>query len=624
MNNLNNVEVRVHTFFSSCPLALFQAVHFRRNMQPDNDGVQRAQAFVSARRSFDIPIDDEYKRYIPQPDAFITHALEPAANNPSFLKKKFVYEWKLCSTDVWASTSSMGTATLYTATLVAGALSFVSQEWASAQSLLTVNIKACASPFIAALSNYSRANCVSDLLVSCASSFAGTNPDFGSMPLSLTYRQTLHMQGFTIMLITSAALLAGELIYLQASIARRQNLAARILPYYAYLKHVRLPCTVEPWYAARGGGQCLACCGGRCRCNRWCGIWCCGRSVPLTTVLPQLAIIGLLFLAYYGFKTLSVYNIVTQNAWQPVVETVMWQGSALRVNTVLCSLANGTMGAPLRLLLDVDGATTSLLGGGTLVFSVFPQVLFAVMLVLLAFIPQLVSIYSEDGDVLAGVPLRGFVHCLDAKVGSVCGHHELLARPDDRHNPGLLALGVRGSVPAVLEPARFYAVDEALLDEVLWDLLAARGDKGGVCGPCARRLRFFTWPASGKDVDAGEVDAGVVDAGVVLLEAALRTAHEDEPVDDKDERIKAIVQSYPRREERMRKLAEALSFRDARHAAAQAAGPAAEAATLNPLLSEARRRALPPGWTEVVDGGEMWYAHDDGRTQWAAPSGDDK
>jgi hypothetical protein len=597
-----------------------------------------AYSFVVSRTSCALPKDEEYNQFVPLPSAFIKHALEPGANNPGFLKKRFVDQWHCCTDSRWTSVSSMASATLYTVTLVFGGLTFVSQEWLSAQLLLTVDIKACASPFIAALSNYSRANCVADQLVSCASDFAGTNPDFATTPLALTYRQTRSNVGFTTMLVASAALLAAELIYLQASIARRQQLAARILPYYAYLKHVRLPCAVEPWHEKRGGGQCCACCCRRVRCNRWCGLWCCGRSVPLTTVMPQLVLTACVFLAYYFFKTLSVYNIVTQNAFQSVVETVVFQGSKLTVNTVHCTLANGTTRAPLKLLLDINGATKTLLGGGTLVFSIFPQVFFAIMLVLLAFVPQLISIYTEDGDVLAGVPLRGFVHCLEAKVGTECGHHELLARPDARHNPGLLAIGARGAAPAVLEPARFFAVEEALIDEVLWDLLAARGGDGGACGACARRRHFFSWPASGDRDEEDRVKARGEDVrvkadevllpstGEVLLEAALRTAHADDPVDDNYGRIQALVRGIPSKEERIRQLARTLqaTLRSRPTSAksldaAEAEVPQAVAAAVQNPLDAARWPILPPGWSEMRDGQDVWYAHIDGRTRWEKP-----
>lgn len=188
-----------------------------------------------------------------------------------------------------------------------------------------------------ALATYSRANCVADQLVSCESPFAGPNPTLSALPLALTYRQTLHMVGFTIVLLASAALLAGELVFLRLIITRRQLLAARILPYYAYLRHVTLPCAREAWDARRGGGQCCACCGGRCRGNRWGGLHCCGRSVPLGTIVPQLGLIFLVFVAYYGFKTLSVWNVLTQNAWQSPQRFVPGAAARTSTSTLCCA-----------------------------------------------------------------------------------------------------------------------------------------------------------------------------------------------------------------------------------------------------------------------------------------------
>ena len=381
----------------------------------------RTRAFVLSRTSHLLPATDvtHYRDLVPRRDAFLAHAIAPASGNPSLLERT-------CG----APAAALVANALFLTALLLGALSFVSQEYASAQALLTVDIRACAAPGVPALAAYSRANCVADELVSCESPFAGPNPTLSALPLTLTYRQTLRMVGFTIMLLASAALLAGELVFLRLIITRRQLLAARILPYYAYLRHVTLPCAREAWDARRGGGQCCAYCGGGCRGNRWGGLHCCGRSVPLGTIVPQLGLIFLVFVAYYGFKTLSVWNVLTQNAWQTPQRYVAWGGSPrLYVNTVVCTLANGTAAVPLQLLLDVDGAVATLLGGGQLMLGVFPQVLLAVVLVLLAFVPALADIYSSDGDALAGVRLRGFVHGLEAEAGRSCRHHALLPPP---------------------------------------------------------------------------------------------------------------------------------------------------------------------------------------------------
>lgn len=592
----------------------------------DDAALARARHFVRSRNSVTLPIDADFMHFLPRADAFILHALNPTAGNPTFFERIFGA----------APAAYLGSA-LFAASLVAGGCAFVSQEWSSAQGLLTVPIRACAAPTVAGLTAFSRANCVSDALASCESAFAGPNPDLAAEPLSLTYRQTRSNIGFTIILLASATALAAELVYLQAVIARRQALAARILPFHAYLRHVRLPCArEESWDKARGGGECCACCGGRVRCNRWGAVLCCGRSVAFTTVLPQLVLTALIFVAYYCFKTLSIWQVVTNNAFQAVVETVEYKGSALRVNTVRCLLSNGTAGAPLRLLLDVDGAARALLGGGTFVFGFFPQVLLALSLVALAFVPQLYSLYSVDGDVLAGVPLRGFVHCLDAAAGAVaCAHHPLSPRPKGeahvRAPPGILTLGARtaesdAALTAALEPTRFVAVDEALLDEVLWDLLAARGargkDTGRWEGPCARRRRFCAGPAAEPAPDAKpalsvasedrDMCTGDVRVGELLLEAALRAAHADEPADPANNR-----------EVRLETLARTLCDAAARalraDKAADAAAPArAFAAQLNPI--HAARGGLPRGWTEVSEDGLVWYAHEDGRTpQWTVP-----
>lgn len=584
----------------------------------DDAALARARRFVRARTSVALPVDDEYNHFLPRADAFLLHALNPSADNPSWFEKTFGA----------APAAYLGSA-LFAASLVAGACAFVSQEWSSAQGLLTVPIRACAAPTVAGLTAFSRANCVSDLLASCESAFAGPNPDLAAEPLSLTYRQTRSNIGFTIILLTSAAVLAAELVYLQAVIARRQALAARILPFHAYLRHVRLPCSREDkWDKARGGGECLSCCGGSVRCNRWAGVLCCGRSVAFTTVLPQLVLTALIFIAYYGFKTLSIWQVVTNNAFQPVIETVEFAGRSLRVNTVRCVLTNGTAGAPLRLLLDVDGAARALLGGGTLLFGFFPQVLLALTLVALAFVPKLAAIYSADGDVLAGVPLRGFIHCLDA--AAACAHHPLSPRPEGA--PGILTLGARAAegdaaLAAALEPTRFVAVDEALLDEVLWDLLAARGVRGkgaaGGCeGPCARRRRFCAGPAAepepgakpapgGKPAPGANAAPSNVRAGELLLEAALRAAHADEPADPANNR-------EVRLETLARALCDAAAPAPRAGKGAGAVAPAPAPMQLNPIY-EMRRGTLPRGWSEVRDNGDVWYAHEDGRTQWTAP-----
>jgi len=518
------------------------------------------------------------------PDAFIAHAIDPAKNNPGALERT-------CG----ATVSSLVSKALFLLALILGAFSFVSQEYSSAQSLLTVDIKACAAPTVASLANFTRVNCVADELLSCASPFAGTNPDLAALPLAFTYRQTLHMVGFTIMLLASAALLSAELVFLRLIITRRQLLAARILPFYAYLRHVKLPCTREPWDSRRGGGQCCACCGHRCLGNRWCGLHCCGRSVPLCTIVPQLAAIFIVFLCYYIFKTLSVYNVVSQNAWQNPQLFHSWGGKTLYVNTVLCSLANGTTAVPFQLLLDVDGAVTTLMGGGQLLFSVFPQVLLAVVLVLLAFVPALSDIYSSDGDALSGVSLFGFVHCLGAKAGTVCGHHELLPRPAGQRNPTPLRIGAaaaRGH--SVFVPSRFIAVEESLLEEVLWDLQMARDPvPTSRCRGCVRRWRFSMWPASPEDQGVG--------TGEVLLEVALRLAHA-EPLGAEDE-SKAV---------RCEMLARTL--RDALVAGRRAAG-----LVENPLAA-ARSAALPVGWKRIEQDEEVWFESSDGHTQWERPT----
>ena len=619
----------------------------------DDALLTRARAFVRARTSHLLPAADAalYRDFVPRRDAFLAHAIAPASGNPSALVRA-------CGAPAGALLANG----LFLAALLLGALSFVSQEYASAQALLAVDIKACAAPGVPALANFSRANCVADQLVSCASPFAGVNPSLSALPLAFTYRQTLHMVGFTVMLLASAALLACELVLLRLVITRRQLLAARILPYYAYLRHVTLPCAREPWDARRGGGQCCACAGGACRANRWGGLHCAGRSVPLGTVVPQLALIFLVFVAYYGFKTLSVWNVLTQNAWQSPQLYVAWGGKPrLHVNTVQCTLANGTAAVPMQLLLDVDGAVATLLGGGQLMLGVFPQVLLAVVLVLLAFVPALADIYSSDGDALAGVRLRGFVHCLEAEAGRNCRHHALLPPPlpgsqrssgSGSGSPTLLRLGAAPSEPSVLAPSRFVAVEEALLDEVLWDLLQVRGRAGGGGGGCcALRWRFYLWPAGavrgelarGEEADADTDDAGSgeVGAGEVLLEAALRLAHAEAAEAEAGapsgggkgggQGGGGPLEGLPR-EARCEALARALRDALARRALpegwVQVPGDAPGSAAYRLAAggpTQAQRptapAALPSGWVQVTDAlGGSWYERSDGHTQWERPT----
>jgi hypothetical protein len=254
--------------------------------------------------------------------------------------------------------------------------------------------------------------------------------------------------------------------------------------------------------------------------------------------------------------------------------------------------------------------------------------------VLLAFVPKLVEIYSQDGDALSSVPLRGFVHCLDVAADAECSHHELRARPKERENPGLLRMGAAVSAPSVLQPGRFVAVDEDVLGEVLYDLLEARGG-AAARGACARRRLYCSWPtvetvekdavekdAVEKDAvekDAVEKDVLAVGVDELLLETALREAHADD-AEDGEEGGGGAMRKAERIELLSRTLRDVLMQALLKQALQQPQTQAKEQLVVgNPLAVAQGFFTLPNGWSEVREDNDVWYEHVDGRSQWEKP-----
>ena len=321
-------------------------------------------------------------------------------------------------------------------------------------------------------------------------------------PYTLQYRQQSGLILFTLWLVVLTTIVALLLMNMQLRIQRRQRLAASLLPFYKFFR------VDSSW-------------------RNFCATY------------PQLALVVTVYIGYVTWRSISV-NFLLMQASSRVVR--LGEQELFQRNST-CTLASGER-TQVAMLLDLNTARRAVGGAGTggdaaatwaSIVSFLTNSLPLFVSILIPQIQRLLAL-DNDGDALAAVRLKGFVHCTEGSEhvhsgagaagaaaadaggsssgggssGGGCKHHAVVLTPGSPPSASPRAQAqqqqqqqqqqeAEGS--SVLDPSLFQEVEETPLGAALWETIMeeASPEAGSSClayimPPLVARVRFFVWP----------------------------------------------------------------------------------------------------------------------------------